>query len=141
MALAVVVGAYFALGMPGMNHSGTAQMSGMDMPESTVQHRIASPAEFEKAIADPKAVVINVHVPYEREIAGTDLFVPFDSMGAAALPQDRSTELVIYCRTGRMSALAVTTLFSLGYKNVVELDGGMQAWLASGRELVATNAG
>ena len=32
-----------------------------------------------------------------------------------------------------MSADAVVTLSGLGYTNIVELDGGMNAWRASGR--------
>ena len=141
IALAVVVGSYFALGMPGMDHTGAAPMSGMDMPDSAVRHRTVSPSEFEKVIVGPETVVINVHVPFEGEITGTDLFLPFDAIAVDGLPRDRSTELAIYCRTGRMSAVAATELLALGYTNIVELEGGMQAWLASGRQLAAANAG
>lgn len=95
------------------------------------------PQRFAEFIAEPERVTINVHVPYEGDIAGTDLSVPFDQIEAqiGTLPTRRSTPLAVYCRTGRMSTIAATTLANLGYPDVVELAGGMQAWQQSGRTL------
>ena len=55
---------------------------------------------------------------------------------ADRLPADRTVPIAIYCRTGPMSATAAEALRSLGYTDVVELQGGMKAWQASGRPLV-----
>lgn len=97
-----------------------------------------TPAQFAAAVAEPRRVTVNVHTPYEGEIAGTDLFLPFDRVQADAsrLPADRSTPLAVYCRTGRMSAQAVATLRRLGYRDVVELAGGMVAWERAGQPLL-----
>ena len=96
------------------------------------------PKQFGDAIAAPDRVTINVHVPYEGDIAGTDLTIPFDQIEAQIdkLPIPRSTPLAVYCRTGRMSLIAARTLADLGYQDVVELAGGMQAWQQSGRTLI-----
>ena len=99
--------------------------------------RSVGPGEFAAAVAEPARVTINVHVPFEGDIAGTDLSIPFDRIEqhVATLPAERTTPLAIYCRSGRMSTTAAATLATLGYVNVVELQGGMHAWEASGRPI------
>ncbi|MDO8307176.1 MAG: rhodanese-like domain-containing protein [Actinomycetota bacterium] len=54
----------------------------------------------------------SVHVPYEGASAGTELTVAFDQIraGAAELPPDLRAPIAIYCRSGRMSAMATGTL-------------------------------
>lgn len=85
----------------------------------------------------PDAPVVNVHVPYEGHLPGTDAFVPFDEIGGwEALPADRTAPIVLYCRSGSMSATAAETLAAAGYTNLIDLDGGMRAWTASGRPLL-----
>lgn len=83
-------------------------------------------------------VLINVHVPYEGELAQTDAFVPFDRIAESttALPVDKAAKIVLYCRSGSMSAIAARTLVGLGYTNVYNLDGGLNAWRARGFEVL-----
>jgi hypothetical protein len=101
------------------------------------QPRLVSPAEFATAVAERGTVTINVLGPGTESISGTDLFISVDqlSTGSSELPS-LSTKLAVYCAHGRTSAVAVPILEQLGYKNIVELRGGMAEWLASGRKLV-----
>lgn len=82
--------------------------------------------------------LINVHVPYEGEIDGTDLFIPYDEIGSQLdkLPPDRRARVVLYCLTGRMSAIAARTLVERGYTEVWNLDGGTVGWKAAGYPLL-----
>ncbi len=105
---------------------------------TVAHHRLVGADEFATAIGRSGTVVVNVHVPYQGDIPGTDLSIPFDRVAEQSdrLPGDRDATIAIYCRTGPMSATAAETLRTLGYTDVVELKGGMKAWQASGRSLV-----
>ena len=82
--------------------------------------------------------LVNVKTPYIGEIDGTDLYIPYDQLAARAstLPATKGDRILVYCRSGAESAQAAQTLLNLGYTNVWNLDGGMNAWQASGRRLV-----
>ena len=101
-----------------------------------VSSALVAPDAFAARIEVPGVVTINVHTPNEGSIGGTDLTIAFDRIAESSdLPADLSTPLAIYCRSGNMSADAVDDLEALGYNDIVELEGGFNAWEASGRPL------
>lgn len=50
----------------------------------------------------------------------------------ASLPKDRNTIIGIYCKAGHRSTLALALLHQLGYKNAINMSGGVQAWVKAG---------
>jgi phage shock protein E len=138
-AAVVAVGLYLAIAMPGMNHGGpTSSTSNMPIMEGTTPHALneATPDRFAALLTQPNVFVVNVHTPYGGEIAGTDAFIPFDRVQSSSeLPADTDQQILVYCRTGRMSKIAGEALIAMGYTNVTQLSGGMDAWRQSGREL------
>ena len=84
-------------------------------------------------------VFVNVHIPFEGNIAGTDLSIPYDQItepaNLAQLPADKNAKIVLYCRSGRMSAIAAEALVKLGYTNIWNLKGGMLEWEQAGFEI------
>lgn len=57
------------------------------------------------------------------------LLLPYDEIDqkAAKLLPDKEKEIIIYCRSGRRSAIAKDGLEALGYTNVKDF-GGMNRW-------------
>ena len=103
---------------------------------------LVGPDAFARRIEAPGVVTINVHTPDEGSIAGTDLTIAFDRIATSdELPDELSTPLAVYCRSDNMSADAVDDLKTLGYTDIVELDGGFDAWAQAGRPLEPVAAG
>jgi len=92
-----------------------------------------SVAELQTMLANKDFTFVNVHIPFEGDIAGTDLSIPYDQIAQNLDKlQDKNAKIVLYCRSGRMSAIAAETLVGLGYTNIWNLDGGMVDWEQAG---------
>lgn len=104
-------------------------------------YRAMSVDEFASILetADNPYTVVNVHIPYEGEVANTDMTIAYNDMAAltAALP-DKNAPIILYCRSGSMSNTATRALVEQGYTQVWDVTGGMNAWTSSGRELMFT---
>ena len=96
-----------------------------------------TPSELNTMLSNKDFVFINVHIPFAGNIVATDLSIPYDQIEQtlAKLPADKKAKIVLYCRSGRMSAIAAETLVKLGYTNIWNLDGGMVAWEQAGYEI------
>jgi rhodanese-related sulfurtransferase len=96
-----------------------------------------SVAELKTILANKDFTFVNVHIPFEGNITKTDLSIPYDQIdqNLDKLTADKNAKIVLYCRSGRMSSIAATTLVSLRYTNVWNLSGGMMAWEQAGLPL------
>ncbi len=87
-----------------------------------------SVSELQNMLANKDITLVNVHIPFEGDIARTDQSIAYHQV-AQNLDQlpAKDARIVLYCRSGRMSAIAAESLVSLGYTNIFNLQGEMAA--------------
>ena len=95
--------------------------------------------ELDAMFKNKDFILVNVHIPFAGDIPNTDLSIPYDqiteSQYPSQLPTDINAKIVLYCRSGRMSQIAVEELVSLGYTNIWNLKNGMVEWEQAGYSL------
>ena len=74
--------------------------------------------------------LLDTHIPEQQHILGMDAFIPYNEIESNIdkLPEDKSTPILVYCRSGSMSLEASQKLVELGYENVYNLEGGANSW-------------
>ena len=106
-----------------------------------------SVSEALRRLKDSGACVLDVREPaeYARGTASNALHVPRGMLeakvdreyeGRDPTLQDRSQELLVICKSGARSALAVVSLAQMGFTNVVSVAGGFDAWVKEGLPIV-----
>jgi rhodanese-related sulfurtransferase len=109
--------------------------------EANAEVESVAPKDAFDETASGEVVVLDVREPveWERHIKGA-VQVPRGLLEFAADPAsprhkpelDPSRRVIVYCRSGVRAALAAHTLMELGYANVANLDGGINAWNEAG---------
>ena len=82
-------------------------------------------------------ILIDVRSPEEHArgfIPGTDLNIDFREIKARhrEIGAQLNEHIVVYCQSGQRSNIAAETLADLGYRNVYNVSGSMNAWLEAG---------
>lgn len=98
--------------------------------------RSVSPLQLADIARSGASVIVDVRTPAEfaaLRIAGS-LSMPFERLDAEALKSSVGMDVPIYCvcQTGTRSQLAAEALRAAGFRRVVHVDGGTNAWVAAG---------
>jgi rhodanese-related sulfurtransferase len=101
--------------------------------------RHLAPAAFADAIRQTGVILIDVRTPaeyatgYIASARNIDVNAADFAQRIAAL--DKAGRYALYCRTGHRSATAAAQMAAAGFTNVVDLAGGITAWVADGRPI------
>jgi Dinucleotide-utilizing enzymes involved in molybdopterin and thiamine biosynthesis family 2 len=99
------------------------------------------PFEAAEEIEGGDVVLIDTREPHEYQEAhleGGKLVPPgllSDEIASAA--PDKSARTILYCRSGKRSAIAAAQMQGLGYDDVASMAGGIVAWQEQGLPVVA----
>ncbi len=103
--------------------------------------QLTSVSDVAEIVASPPdgLVILDIRTPEEfaaGHIAGAVNIDYYANDFAAKLGAlDVNLPYVMYCNSGNRSANALPLMDSIGFKEVYELDGGIQAWYASGQPI------
>lgn len=96
--------------------------------------KVITATELNRIMLNEDIFVVDVHTPEQRHIKGTDLFIPYNEIEKYKdkLPKDKNTAIYLYCEGGPMGNAAAKSLYELGYRNLINLEGGTKAWRKTG---------
>ena len=116
----------------------TVEVIGQKVSVTGGSYTNVSVTELQTMLTNKDFTFVNVHIPFEGNIAKTDKSIPYDQIGQNLdkLPSDKNAKIILYCRNGRMSTIAAETLVGLGYTNIWNLSGGMAAWEQAGLKII-----
>ncbi|TWU38261.1 molybdopterin-synthase adenylyltransferase MoeB [Novipirellula artificiosorum] len=73
--------------------------------------------------------LLDVREPHEYEICNLGgILIPLGRLSQRHHELDRDTPIIVHCKSGSRSAQAVSILFDLGFTDVKNLAGGLDAW-------------
>jgi sulfur dioxygenase len=111
------------------------EISVQDLVAEAKQHITeVNAATAKQLLAEGNIVVVDVREESEYANGHIDNAIPLPrgvlefKIGNIPELADKSKTVLTYCRTGGRAALAAQTMQQLGYKNVLSIAGGFEAW-------------
>lgn len=103
-------------------------------PANAEGYQKITPQQAKARMAEPGVIVLDVRMQQEYDaghIANAVLLpLPLIEAGDAAVAKalpDKDAEILVYCRSGRRSAIAANALINMGYTNIFDF-GGINDW-------------
>ena len=110
-----------------------SRLFGNPVPDSASAPRVIDVQEASRRQADG-AVLVDVRQPEEwrQGYAPGAKLIPLGSLANRLSEVPRDREVLLICRSGNRSGTAQRQLLQLGYEQVFNVSGGMNAWTAAG---------
>ena len=119
--------------------STQAQAESTELQDAIVTKNVSA-EEFQKLITNrTNAIILDVRTPNEvaQGIIKNAVKIDFyDKNFQTELDKlDKSKPVLIYCRSGRRSGIAMATMRDLGFSEVYNLQGGIIEWSEAGLDI------
>lgn len=107
---------------------------------TTPEYKTLPMDEFEKAIAQADVIVVDVRTLEEYAEGHIPGAINIDWKAGHFAEQadellDKDKTIALYCIHARRSKFAAEELQKMGYKNVIELQDGLEVWINAGKPL------
>lgn len=107
---------------------GSAEVTGVD------------PAAASEIVSSGDALVLDVRTPAEFAAGhlpgAVNIDVESSDFADRVSGLDEGESTLVYCQTGNRSGVATDTMVDLGFTELSELEGGIEAWAAAGGQVV-----
>ena len=115
-------------------NSYTKESANANKLGSSNNYRNMTVDELNQQLKNKEFALVDVHIPEQKHINGTDTFIPYDDIENQLdkLPSDKNAKIVLYCRTGHMSQIAAEKLAQRGQTDVYNVVGGIVEWVKKG---------
>ena len=114
--------------------AGSAQAQTTTQAQATAKVNSVNPKIVKDMLAAQKDIILLDVRTFEEFVAGRiegSVLLPYDEIDAASAARvigpNKGRTVIVYCRSGRRSGIAASTLVSLGYEKVLDL-GGIVSW-------------
>ncbi len=100
--------------------------------------RPVDPKTLKQWLDDGEAILIDVREVEEYNEASIpgSILVPVNNCGPEILPRNPDKKIVFHCRSGaRGSSACEACARAMGDRDIYNLDGGIEAWIAEGFEV------
>lgn len=99
--------------------------------------QLVNPEKFSEMIAAEEGQVIDVRTPEEFNAGhiknAVNINIHDENFESRIESLDKSKAVYVYCKSGGRSADATDVFKEKGFKNIIELDGGITAWKEQGK--------
>ena len=97
------------------------------------------PKAFKTALEGPNTLLIDVRENWEFELCRIEgaRLMPMSTLAQTHAELDEDADLAIYCHHGVRSMRVIHFLQSQGFENLINLQGGIDAWSSEIDNLVA----
>ena len=134
IAAILLFGGYY-LSMQGQKQGQNQLDLSTENEVKTDGYKNLSPSELDVMLENKDFKLVDVHIPEQPHIPGTDMFIPFnETERIVEALSDKKEKIVLYCRSGSMSRQVSEELVSRGYTDVSHLERGVNGGRAEGRE-------